>query len=75
MAQSLYVTGMEPGAGKSIVSLGVMETVASRAQRAGFFRPIVAGGGPDPQIELIRHRFKLGCAYEAPPLARLRPPA
>ena len=38
MAQSLYITAMEAGSGKSIVALGFMETFATRAQRAGFFR-------------------------------------
>jgi phosphate acetyltransferase len=64
MAQNLYITGMEPGSGKSIVALGVMETLAGRAQRAGFFRPIVGGGQPDPEIELIRRRYGLETSSE-----------
>jgi phosphate acetyltransferase len=65
VAQNLYITAMEPGSGKSIVSLGVMEMLAARAQRAGFFRPIVrAGERRDPLIELIRQRYGLATAYE-----------
>lgn len=65
-ARSLYVTAMEPMSGKSVVSLGLMETLSTRVDRAGFFRPIVADGpGPDPQIELIRRRFRLPESYEA----------
>ncbi len=65
MAQNLYIIGMEPGAGKSIVALGIMETLAARSQRAGFFRPVVPSGAhPDPQLELIRHRYGLESSYE-----------
>jgi phosphate acetyltransferase len=64
MAQSLYITGTQPGSGKSVVALGVMETFAGRAQRAGFFRPIVGGGQPDPEIELMRGRYGLESSYE-----------
>jgi len=65
MAQSLYITAMEPDSGKSIVALGLMETFVGRAQRAGFFRPIVPNAAAaDPQIELIRHRYGLEAAYE-----------
>lgn len=64
MAQSLYITGTEPGSGKSIVALGVMQTFAGRAQRAGFFRPIVGVGQPDPEIELMRRRYRLESSHE-----------
>jgi phosphate acetyltransferase len=64
VARNLYITGMAQGSGKSVVALGLMETLAGRAQRAGFFRPIVlADDGPDPQIELIRHRYGLDTSY------------
>src|ERR1700685_2532795 len=65
VAQSLYITAMEPGSGKSIISLGVMEILAGKAQHATFFRPIVATGSErDPQIELIRRRYRLESSYE-----------
>jgi phosphate acetyltransferase len=64
MAQSLYITGTESGSGKSVVALGVMETLAGRAQKAGFFRPIVGGGQPDPEIELMRGRYRLESSYQ-----------
>jgi phosphate acetyltransferase len=65
VAHNLYITGMEAGSGKSIVALGLMETLAGRAQSAGFFRPIVpVGGEPDSQIELIRQRYGLPTSYE-----------
>jgi phosphate acetyltransferase len=65
VVHNLYITAMEPASGKSIVALGLMQTLAGRSRRAGFFRPIVADGGqPDPQIELIRRRFGLDASYE-----------
>jgi phosphate acetyltransferase len=65
VTQNLYITGMESGSGKSIVALGVMETLAGRAQAAGFFRPIVPSADErDSQIELIRRRYRLGSEYE-----------
>ena len=65
MTQNLYITGMEAGSGKSIVALGMMETLAGRAQAAGFFRPIVPSAHErDSQIELMRHRYRLSSSYE-----------
>ena len=65
MVHNLYITAMEPASGKSIVALGIMQTLAGRARRAGFFRPIVADGAHrDPQIELVRARFGLDASYE-----------
>ncbi len=65
MAQNLYITGMESGSGKSVVALGVMETLSARARAAGFFRPIVLSDEhPDPQLELIRKRYGLQSTYE-----------
>jgi len=65
VVHNLYITAMEPASGKSIVALGLMQTLAGRARRAGFFRPIVPDGAqPDPQLELIRRRFGLEATYE-----------
>jgi phosphate acetyltransferase len=65
VAHNLYITAMEPGSGKSIVALGVMETLAGKAQRACFFRPIVPSGDErDTQIELIQGRYNLDASYE-----------
>jgi len=64
LAQNIYITAMGPYSGKSIVALGFMEMLSARVQRVGFFRPIVrAGSEPDPQIELMRHRYQLEFDY------------
>jgi phosphate acetyltransferase len=54
--RNLYVTAMEPESGKSIVALGLMELLAGRVERLGFFRPIVPDE-PDAQVELMRARY------------------
>ncbi len=54
---------MAPESGKSVVSLGIMELLARRVERLGFFRPIVQSGTePDAQVELLRRRYKLRAA-------------
>jgi phosphate acetyltransferase len=64
LARSVYITAMEPHSGKSVVALGMMETLVTRSRRVGFFRPIVAAGAEaDAQIELIRRRYQLAEAY------------
>jgi phosphate acetyltransferase len=64
VAQNLYITAMEPGAGKSVVAIGLIETLVGKAGSVGFFRPIIAAeDGADRQIELVRRRY---CPDAAP---------
>jgi len=66
MVRSIYVTAVEPGVGKSAVVLGLMELLARRVGRVGFFRPVIGSGdGPDDDIELVRGRYRLAQSYEA----------
>jgi phosphate acetyltransferase len=53
---------MEPESGKSIVALGLMELLAGRVERLGFFRPIVPDE-PDAQVELMRARYDAETAH------------
>src|ERR1041385_5368491 len=63
VARNLYITAMEAGSGKSVVTLGMAELLSRRVRRLGFFRPIVpAWPGADPTIELIRSRYRLDFA-------------
>jgi phosphate acetyltransferase len=64
MARNLYVTAMSAQSGKSVVTLGLMEMLSARAERVGFFRPIVPAGRPDAQIELMRRRYSLAATPE-----------
>jgi phosphate acetyltransferase len=58
VASSVYIAAVEPDSGKAVVALGVMELLAGRVGRVGFFRPIVAGSG-DRLVELMRKRYDL----------------
>jgi phosphate acetyltransferase len=73
MAKGIYIASSQPGAGKSLAALGLMEVASRRVERLGFFRPIVAGPpDADREIQLMRTRYALspgaealtGCPYE-----------
>ena len=65
MANSLYIAAMEPGSGKSVAALGLMEMLSRRIRRVGYFRPVVRSAKePDNNIRLIKSRYNLGLAYE-----------
>lgn len=66
MSQNLYITAIEPGSGKSLVVLGIMELLSKRVQTIGFFRPVIQDSlDRDNDIELIRSRYQLECPYES----------
>jgi phosphate acetyltransferase len=65
LAQSLYITAMGPGSGKSVVTLGLMDLLTRRVGSVGFFRPVVrSSGAPDNDLELIRTRYHLVEPYD-----------
>jgi phosphate acetyltransferase len=68
MPHGLYVTATEARSGKSAISLGVMEMLLRKIEKAAFFRPIVgasaASGPPDNDIRLIASRFDLRIPYQ-----------
>jgi phosphate acetyltransferase len=60
MSNSVYITGMEPGSGKSVVVLGVMELLARHGRKLGFFRPIVEGdASSDRLVALVTSRYDI----------------
>ncbi|MEY4322835.1 MAG: phosphate acetyltransferase, partial [Actinomycetota bacterium] len=64
MSTSLYITSAEAHAGKSIVALGVMETLARRVDRIGIFRPIVTETDThNSLVELLIERYELDVDY------------
>lgn len=67
MSQSLYIAAIEPGSGKSLVLLGIMELLSKRVEKLGFFRPVIhSHTEPDNDIELVRSRYQLepqACQY------------
>lgn len=52
MTRSVYVVGLDPAAGKSLVALGVAELHSRRAGRLAVFRPLAQAS--DPLIDLSR---------------------
>jgi phosphate acetyltransferase len=63
VADRLYVASLEPRAGRSLVTLGLMELLTRRLGTVGYWRPIVPSSSePDHRIELIRRRYSLGAA-------------
>lgn len=62
----LYIASMTPGAGKLVVTMGLMELLTRRIGKIAFFRPIIdpPGGGRDPHIELIRSRYTPSLSYD-----------
>ncbi len=66
MYHSLYIIGAEAGGGKSLVSLGIMETLTASIPRIGFFRPIIRhDASADPLTALIRERYQLKSSPES----------
>ncbi len=65
MANSLYIAGIEPGSGKSLAALGIMEMLSRRVRQIGYFRPLILSKDkPDNNIELFRRRYDLAAAYD-----------
>ena len=65
MANSLYITGIEPGSGKSLAALGVTELLSRRVRQIGYFRPVIPSKAiPDNNIKLIESRYDLESTYE-----------
>jgi len=65
MSNSVYVMGNEARSGKSVVSLGLMETLTRLGKKVCFFRPIVnaeRGGEPDKDLRLMRDRYGIELA-------------
>ncbi|WNZ24089.1 phosphate acetyltransferase [Leptolyngbya sp. NK1-12] len=66
MLKNLYIVGLEPGSGKALVALGIMELLSKRVHHLGFFRPVIHSGTErDNDIELVRSRYPQNCSYEA----------
>ena len=64
MPHTVYVSTIEPNAGKSLVSLGLVDLLLRRSARIGYFRPIVADGADDAHLRLLLDHFALPQAPE-----------
>src|SRR5512141_778307 len=61
MAKGIYVSATTPGSGKSLIALGLADTLHRPADRIGFFKPVVNGhdAASDPMVALMKARFDL----------------
>lgn len=67
MNKGIYIATLEPNSGKSLVSIGLMNTLLGKTQKVGYFRPIiddVQDGGKDNHIDTIISYFNLPLSYE-----------
>ncbi len=67
MKRGVYITNTERNTGRSVVSLGLMKLVLSRATKVGYFRPIINDypqGQRDNHIETMLSYFNLDMEYK-----------
>ena len=65
--RSLYLTTTEPHCGKSLVALGILETISRTTRRIGVFCPVIQTQEPSKRnksIDLLLTHFQLDIAYE-----------
>lgn len=67
MTKNVFIASAEPYSGKSIVSLGLVNMLLGKAQKVGYFKPII---NPDPKekkdvhIDTVSSYFSLPHLYE-----------
>jgi phosphate acetyltransferase len=61
MSKAIYIATTEPHSGKSIISLGLMQTLLGKAAKVGYFRPIIDDNlnGFDNHIQTLIQYFDL----------------
>ncbi|MEO0526834.1 MAG: phosphate acetyltransferase [Bacteroidota bacterium] len=66
MSKAIYIATTEPNSGKSILSLGLMQTLLGETAKVGYFRPIVDdnNGDKDNHILTLISYFNLELNYE-----------
>src|SRR5947208_11456674 len=67
MTKSVFIATSEPYSGKSIVALGLINMLLGKAQKIGYFKPIInydPRDKKDPHIQTIVEHFGLPITYE-----------
>lgn len=61
MTNGIYISAMTQGSGKSLIALGLFDSLVKETDRVGFFRPVFAGEieSHDPMIRLLRAKYEL----------------
>lgn len=68
MNKGIYIATMEEDSGKSLISLGFMQTLLGKTAKVGYFRPIIDNfeeGKKDNHIETILSHFEVEQSYES----------
>ncbi|GLB53608.1 phosphate acetyltransferase [Neptunitalea chrysea] len=68
MNKGIYIATMEENSGKSLISLGLMQTLLGKTAKVGYFRPIIddfTNNSKDNHIETILSHFEVEASYEA----------
>ncbi len=66
MSKAVYIATMEPGSGKSIVSIGLMRMLLGKVAKVGYYKPIISDLGSkayDNHINTMLSHFDLDIAY------------
>lgn len=58
MPSTVFISTIEADAGKSLVSLGLVDLLLRRSPKIGYFRPIVSSAA-DAHLRLMREHFRL----------------
>ncbi len=67
MSNAIYIATNLPYSGKSVLSLGLLNLLAAKTKRVGYFKPIIyenIRGGHDYHIQMIAKHFHLAIPYE-----------
>lgn len=67
MTKTIFIASAEPYSGKSIVALGLVAMLLGKAQKIGYFKPVISPDTPGQQdlhIRTIIEHFQLAISYE-----------
>ena len=67
MIKTVFIASTEPHSGKSIISIGLVNMLLGKAQKIGYFKPIISQSQPqkkDDHIDTILSYFSLPVMYE-----------
>jgi len=67
MLKTVFITSTEAHSGKSIISIGLVNMLLGKAQKIGYYKPIIDQNQPqhrDDHIDTILTHFDLPIAYE-----------
>ncbi|HWZ04654.1 MAG TPA: phosphate acetyltransferase [Mucilaginibacter sp.] len=67
MAKTIFIASAEPGSGKSIITIGLVNMLLCKTQKIGFFKPVInfdPKEKKDTHIQTVLEYFKLPIKYE-----------